>query len=306
MSVRLCSMLLVLCGWTVACAAAQQRPVVGILPVFDASGDAQSEAFTTHLTLMIYERLQKSAVQPRLLNPGGLYNPLSIDWPVELGESAGVDVLLITSMLSTEKPKKGDWTLKVESSLLDIRSGKKTAPSLYRYDIDRRYVGEKAYVTTGNYRTTNEGGRSLTEFVSRPFDKQPMGKAARSIAESISSDVAVQSASLATAKSGVSAVSDKARCSADFSVAYTTKKTDSKAYAVVANGKDESLWVKDGVAHLDLSSGALVLQVSTEDSPYRLPVQRLYQADTVVDCSQNPHRLVLEVGGGGEALLQWR
>lgn len=306
MVLRVGSALLLLCCLLSVRTAGQQRPIVGILPVFDASGDAQSEVFTSHLTLMIYERLQGSAVQPRLLNPGGLYNPLSPEWPIEFGESAGVDVLLISTMLSTEKPKKGDWTLRVETSLLDIRSGKKVGPALYRYDIDRKYVGEKAYITTGSYRASSEAGRSVVEFVSRPFDKQPIGKAARSLAESISSDASAQSASIATAKSGAARAPEKGRCTAAFSVVYAAKKTNSKAYAIVANSKDESLWVKDGVARLDLSSGPLVVQVSTEDAPYRLPVQRLYQADTLVDCSREQNALVLEIGGGGEALLQWR
>lgn len=281
-------------------AVAQQKTILGILPVFDASGDVQSEIFTSHLTLMVYERLQKSTVQPHLLNPGALYNPLNTEWPIEFGESAGVDVVLISTMLGTEKPKKGDWTLKIETSLLDIRTGKKTGPFLHRYDIDRRYVGENVYVTTGGIR---QG--AVVEFVSRPFDKQPMGKAARTLAESIAAEVPAQSETIASRRSGTSSALDKGRCTTDFAVAYTTKKTNSKAYQVVANGKDESLWIKDGVAHLEVASGLLVLQVSTDDSPYRLPVQRLYQADTVVDCSRAERKLVLEISGGGEALLRW-
>ncbi len=283
-------------------ATAQSRAVVGILPVFDASGDVQSERFTSHLTLMIYERLQKSTVQPHLLNPGALYNPLNTDWPVEFGESAGVDVLLISTMLGTEKPKKGDWTLRVEAYVLDLRSGKKSLPVLHRYEIDRRYVGENVYVTSGGVRQAGVAG----EFVSRPFDKQPIGKAARAMAESIAAGVPAQAEGVASQRSGISSAPDQGRCTVDFAVAYTTKKTNSKTYQLVANARDESLWLKDGVAHLELASGPLVLQVSTNDSPYRLPVQRLYQLDAVVDCTRPERKLVLEIGGGGEALLHWQ
>jgi len=89
-------------------------------------------------------------------------------------------------------------------------------------------------------------------------------------------------------------------------VAYKTKNAISKSYGVVVNGREESLTMKEGVVPLSgVKDGPVVVHVSVNDAPYKLPVQRLYQANDVVSCASQPKALVLEIGPAGEGLLKW-
>ncbi|MGH9601716.1 MAG: hypothetical protein ACRD24_04935, partial [Terriglobales bacterium] len=98
----------------------------------------------------------------------------------------------------------------------------------------------------------------------------------------------------------------KGSCSIQFRVLYVHKKAASKAYQVTLNEREESLGIQDGVAQTSLPNGPVLVQVTVADAPYRLPVQRVYQANTFLDCSRPERTLALEIGGGGEAFLRWK
>jgi hypothetical protein len=105
---------------------------------------------------------------------------------------------------------------------------------------------------------------------------------------------------------GVTAVKSGA-CTITAKVAYVAKKATSRAYDIIVNGESQSLWTKDGVTTLEnFKSGPVFLQLSVADPPYRMPVQELYQANTVLDCSKPERQLSLDIGPVGDALLHWR
>src|SRR5437879_1960664 len=78
-------------------AGAQSQPKkisLGILPVFDASGETYGELVTQHMTQMIFDEMQGTSFQPVLLNPGGGYTPLDNDLIKEFGQMSGVNAVL--------------------------------------------------------------------------------------------------------------------------------------------------------------------------------------------------------------------
>src|ERR1700730_10659332 len=106
---------------------AQENPgkrVVGIMPVFDTSGDSYGQQFAQNLTAMVYEKLEGAPFQVMLLNPGGLYSPLIPESMLEYAQSAGVDTVLVTTLQPTDKPQKGDFILHVEAKLMDAQNAK--------------------------------------------------------------------------------------------------------------------------------------------------------------------------------------
>ena len=70
-------------------AQAQDKKVLGIMPIFDTSGDPFGQQFAQNLTAMVYDKLEGAPFEVVLLNPGGLYNPLLPDTQ-EYVQSAGV------------------------------------------------------------------------------------------------------------------------------------------------------------------------------------------------------------------------
>src|SRR4051812_46915845 len=92
----LAATLLLFCGSTSSAAqepAAAKRISVGIMPVFDATGENYGELVTQHMTQMIFEELQGTQLQPVLLNPGGGYTPLDADLIKEFAQMSGVDAV---------------------------------------------------------------------------------------------------------------------------------------------------------------------------------------------------------------------
>jgi len=271
------------------------KVLLGILPVFDASGERHGEILGPHITAMLFAELQSSAVQPTLLNPGGLYSPIYKENVQEYAREAGVDVVVITSLLSTEKPRSGDWTLRAESQLMDVRTGKTTDPRLSTHRMDRRYLIMSPTQRLGFWGTPVG------------FDRQPLGNAARALAEQLRTHVLAEAPVVASAHSAAPAAAPgTGSCEIRFQVVYRETKQVSKAYGLIVNGKEESLGMQDGVTRLPAPAGTIVVRVQLSDAPYRVPAQRVYQANSTVDCAQPERTLMLEIGGGGEALLRWQ
>ena len=93
-------------------------------------------------------------------------------------------------------------------------------------------------------------------------------------------------------------------CKIDFRVPYTSRKATSKLYSMIIDGREESAGVLDGVVPVTVRSGKVMVEVSVRDAPFRLPVQPVYVANTMNDCSSRA--LALEIGSAGEALLVWK
>jgi hypothetical protein len=293
-----------MCGYALVCLAAVLLPghalgatpakvLVGIFPTYDQAGESFGQVFAQHLTAMIYRGLEGSAVDPRLLNPGGLYTPVLDDFTTEYAEKSEIDVALVTVLLKTEIPKKGDATLQVKSDLVDFKSGKTLASWLSSEQINRHEL----FVEHG----------SIEFFISsHPFQKQPLGKAAHKISEDIRAQVTRAAASVTTTRAAQAPSSGPTTCNAKFNVAYVSKHASSKSYDAIVNGKNETLGVVDGNLPLALQSGPLFIQLAVHDSPYKLPKQEIYQVNTQVDCSQEAHTLSFEIGAAGEGFLKWQ
>src|SRR5271169_5353880 len=66
------------------------RRVLGIMPVFDSSGEEYGQQFAHNLTAMEFHKLDGAPFDVVLLNPGGLYNPLIPESLVDYAQSAEV------------------------------------------------------------------------------------------------------------------------------------------------------------------------------------------------------------------------
>jgi len=283
-------------------AAAPGKVMVGIFPTYDQGGSSFGPAFTQHLTTMIFQELQNSNVEPVLLNPGGLYTATLDDWTTDYAQKNGVDAVLITVLLNTQMPAKGDFIVQVKGQLLEAKTGNTLASWQSTAPINRHEVAVEAFKTFGG-----ETSRRAELFTpsSRPFEKQPLGGAAHKIADDIDSQVSHASSSLTPTKEPLAAASGGS-CKIDFKVAYPSKHAASKSYDLIANGKDETLNITDGNLSLAVQSGPLLIQLAVHDSPYKMPKQEVYQTNTQVDCSQARHALSFEIGASGEGSLKWQ
>ena len=194
--IAVCLALLPLCFATASPAQAQDhggRKILGIMPVFDSSGEEYGQQFAQNLTAMEFRKLDGAPFDVVLLNPGGLYNPLIPESLVDYAQSANVDMILIMSFLQTTKPQKGDYTLNVEAKLMDVSTGKLGDPSAYSFIIDRHTlaleIASSGLDIVGAASSTVRAGRSVYNAMgtggNKPFEKQPLGKAALIMADQI-------------------------------------------------------------------------------------------------------------------------
>jgi hypothetical protein len=289
------------------------KKILGIMPVFDTSGDSYGQQFAQNLTAMVYEKLEGAPFEVMLLNPGGLSSPLMPESDAEYLQSTGVSMLLVATLQPTDKPQKGDFILHLEAKLVDAQGMKEIATSNYSGKVshnDALLDAAKGGLDYGSGASnTVRHSRDLYSAMtrtngSRPFEKQPLGKVALAMAASIRAQVVSQM--LATKADAPTTVQGGA-CTFTLKVQYIAKKATSRAYDLIVNGENESLWTKDGVSTLEnRKSGPVFLQVSVADPPYRMPVQDLYQANTVLDCARPERQLSLDIGPVGDALLHWR
>ena len=268
------------------------RYAVGVAPVFDASGDPWGEDMAAHVTLMMFDELRSQSVFPVMISPGGVYNPLDEDWIREYGKEAGVDVVLVTTLQRSDRPRSGDWTLKMESFLLEVNGSGRSTPTVYTQSTNRRNLYQEF------------GAVGMGGIPSRAFEKQPIGKIARHFAEGAAKYA--QGNVNGVSRAGTApTLPASGSCEVAIRVKYPNK-SESQAYQLVVNDREESLWVKQGVARVQTKSGVLVMQVKTQDAPYKLPVQSVYQMSTVMDCARPEKNLTLSIGPAGEGLLAWQ
>src|SRR5947208_3029312 len=214
------------------------------------------------MTQMLFEEMQGTNFQPVLLNPGGGYTPLDTDLIKEFGQMSGVDAVLITILQMPTKPRSGQYTLKVDAQLMDAKTGKMSATQNYFENIDRREA-----IIEGGYT-----GFFFSTGASRRFDKQPLGKRSISFARSIKQFVAGTVPTMSLAGTAPDLPASRNSCEITFRVAYVDKKAISKSYGLILNGKEESLWLKEGISTETVPSGQLMVVINVADAPYRLPV----------------------------------
>jgi hypothetical protein len=289
------------------------KRILGIMPAFDTSGDSFGQQFAQNLTAMVYDKLGGAPFEIVMLNPGGLYSPLIPESMLEYTQSAAVDTVLVMTLLPTDKPQKGDFVLHLEAKLMDAQNAKELGTSTYSAKVshnDALLDATKAGLDYGSSTSnTMRQGRNIYSAMtrtngSRPFEKQPLGKAALGMADGIHNQLLTQ---VQVAKVDRVAAPAGGACTISVRVAYTAKKASSRAFDILVNGENQSLWTKDGVTTLEnMKAGPIFLQISVADPPYRTPVQDLYQANTMLDCSRPERQLSLEIGAVGDALLHWR
>ena len=274
---------------------------VGILPVFNAGGDPFAPVFNENLTLMIFHELQNSAVTPVLLNPGGLYNPSDDEWIVEYARKTGVTAVVITSLLKTDTPSIGNWKVMVQGEILDLSSEKRSPPWTMFVAMNKRDVQLDYGRDVLTY-----GEIDLNSQSSRRFEKQPLGKAAHSIAEQVSNHLLQEIRPKGSSPSpGEPPKTTAGSCNIDFKIRYSSKHAASKSYTVFVNGTDESFNIQEGVLPLAVRPGDLLLKIKINDAPYKLPKQDVYEASSYIDCSRPEHILLLDIGAAGEGFLHW-
>jgi len=279
-------------------AGAQEKPVVvGIMPVHDTTGFAWGEEVAQQMTVMLFAELQDIAgLQPVLLNPGYHYSPLADEWSLEYGRAAGTDLVLITTLLEPDHPKDRDAALRLAYRLLRLATGQSVSQQTARVAMSRGdFKNGLDYGYAGGW--FSAGG-------SRRFDKQPFGRAARSLVQS--------AASYVRAHAAVPAGSPAARrdsgigCEISFVIVFVGRNSRSKAYSIIINDREETISMSDGVVRTRVPSGPVLLRATVRDAPYKMPVQPVYQANTVLDCSGSARALALEIESGGQAFLRWK
>ena len=285
-----------------AVAGASAKVVAGIFPTYDQGGSSYGPIFSQHLTTMIFKELQNSSVEPLLLNPGGLYTSALDDWTIDYARQNHTQVVLITVLLNTDMPAKGDFTVRVKGDLVDLKTGNILSSWQSTAPINRHELAAEVFKTYGG-----EASREL-EFYrpSSTFEKQPLGVAARKIAVDMHNQVLHAAALMTSTDEAPTPSSHGGPCSVNFKVSYVAKHSSSKSYDIVVNGKEETLSIADGNLPLMLQSGPVLIQLSVHDSPYKMPKQSVYQANTQIDCSQDRHNLDLEIGPAGEGFLRWQ
>jgi len=294
------------------------KVLLGILPVLDISGEPYGEFFAQNLTYMIFNQLRRSdRIEPRMLNPGGLYSTYSEDWIQDYGQQAGVDAVLISVFPRSKQPKGGDLTLQLETQLMELKGDQRSPTmtnntsskvtnyaSITKSELEVS-IGAMSSTSAGGFLATLLGVGSWVPAVKK-FEKQPLGKAARRLAEGAGNHALAEAPSLVPEGSALPHPLSKESCSIQFRVLYTHKKAASKAYDLAINDREESLGLQDGMATVLLSTGPVVARVVVRDAPYKTPIQRSYYADTYLDCGRPERTLALEVGAAGEALLRWQ
>jgi hypothetical protein len=296
-------------------AALDQRPTsTGLLPVYDASGEGVGEIFAQHLTSAIYATLSDAGREPVLLNPGGRYNLIDEAGTLEYARSAGVRIALITALKQTKRTKPSDEAprLQIEIRAVDATSGAVLQTFSLSEEVKRKDLERGFDFGNGRYQVRlsppGSGLEPLDYYSmtrsSKRLKKQPLGKAVLRIADTIRDQVlAHNGGALMAPAAATSQGSLDGACDVDLRVQYIQQRSSSKAFAVFVNDRDESTTVKDGVASFTARAGLLFLEVSVSDPPFRLPIQRSYAINRWLDCSPSQRHLIMEIGGGGEALM---
>ncbi len=268
------------------------RPVVGLPPTYDISGEGHGAVVAQALQALLFRELRHSPVRVVLLNPGGGYAPEDDDTFLDLAREAGASHVIVT----TVEPSRGrgdKWlNLQATAGVFDAatraRSGAMRALAELKRDEAARY-------------RDFEGLALFTR--GREFEKDALGKATRRLVEALA--LGLQGVWPRLPAGAERDEGERAKCLVAFRVRYPNGSV-SKTYRLQVNGRDESLEVTDGVASLALRAGPAEVYVILEDPPRRLLVQPGYFFNMEVVCTGRTRMLELHVGPAGDGRLSWQ
>ena len=306
---------------------------VGLLPVVDETGERFGEGLSENLTRMIFFDAGKLGMQPVFLNPGRNFEPSDTETALELARQASVDAVMLVKLIAiTDKAR---WAA-FHKNLGDSRAKERLTSdvstlgkaSLYNLDVENLLSNKRALLIcessiwaakdpakTQTFYGSAEiklsflqelaASQGLSDLGYSKFKDTPVGHAAEKSAQLISSAALETAPALGIMPTGKAIAAEKS-CEITFRISYSSKKRASKNYTVAINGKEESMGIQDGVVKVKVTSGLLHVRVTLQDAPYRLPVQKNYDANVYFDCGQAATNLVLEIGAAGEGYLIWK
>jgi hypothetical protein len=306
---------------------------VGILPVQDETGEAFGETLSENLTRLIFYDLAKLGMQSVFLNPGGTFDPSDNEWISEIAKQERTDAVLLTRL--TAITNRGRWdsfrkALK-DSNAKERLSGDSSTlgrEALYKVDVDGllrnkrgllicetsiaragNIVSRETFYTSADIKLSFlqelAASEGILDLSRSKFKDTPLGRAAFKSSEQISR-VAREVFSAFNVSGTGKVVPTGNGCAVTVRVRYSSKNRASKNYTIAVNGKEESVGIQDGIVTVKVPSGLLHVRVVVQDAPYKLPVQKNYDANTYFECLQAEKNLVLEIGGAGEASLVWK
>jgi len=290
----------------ISAAAAGQTVAIGIAPVYDGGGDEFGPAVVEHLTLFAFEDLLKTKqFVPSMLNPGAVYTPLDTSWLSEYAQDRpDLDLLLVGTLKPMISPDKSSWTIQVEFSLLDARTGQ----SKSTWTVSENIKSKNAWLDKGQALVTNainikSGHYGYAIMPSRDFEKQPIGKVTAHLAEQLRDTLPAHMGGFTRTDAVKPAAVAGAPCEMHTRITYSYKHSASHSYTLLVNGLDQTTTIKDGVSSFTAPEGPIILQFTIEDAPYKLARQSIYQLSAVHSCSAKT--LVIDVGAGGDAHHRW-
>ena len=306
----LAALILSLLCCTSRAAKAQQKYVLGILPVYDESAEELTEFLPNGLAILLFKHLRPSAtVEPVLLSAGGLYDPASTDWNLEYGRKAHVDALLLTRIYKSTKINDRKSRLKYSFQVLNVSTGV-LGPEMTNDTVEVATqnlfanVGKAAssVSTRAAYISSQSSGFFRS---SEDFEKQPLGKSAAQLADWTVGQLPAALTAQSVKETGTAATPGAPTCKVNFKIRFVAKHSIAKGYSMFANDEDESSTISDGIATFTIPSGLLAVRVEIPDPPYGMPTQKLYQSSTHVVCGGAQSTLNMDVGTAGEAILRW-
>jgi len=286
-------------------ARSPDKPGVGLLPVYNASGEPYGDVFSAFLTVSLFDALSKQGWDCVFLNPGGLHSPLNITPALEHAKKAGVSWIIFLTLNPARRDRYADAKpeIEVEGRVVGVEGGVEDRVLMVRREVKRKHldggfdIGPHPRIPRGAAATNYSLWYWYQVQSSRRLSKQPLGKAVLKTAIDLRSALA---AALPAFPRRV-LVGSPSPCDLEFRVADRDAKWASKSYTVVVNGRDESAAVRGGVLTFRATPGVVVFEVRLKDAPFQLPIQPAYLANTFLECSGTALRL--EIGPKGEALL---
>jgi len=197
--------IVVACTLALIQAQAADPPTIGIVP-FDVStvqGSGGADAGRVLGTLVRVEMLKNKQIRPQLIElPTGVRPPLTPQRAAELGKSAGVDLMLLGTVLEASSSRNNNrastsrlggiigssvggsvtrTTAKISLHAELVESA--TARSVETFEVEASNtdtgVGADLWSTLGNFNLGDDG-----------WQKTPMGKALREAAQKLTTEVA--------------------------------------------------------------------------------------------------------------------
>lgn len=273
-----------------ASAAGRGEVRLGVLPTHDLSGTTHGVTLSHSLAATLFSELTNLPVEPVFLNPGPFYTPLEPDSYLDLARDERVDAVIVTSLTEAGRDNP---QLTVKAQLVDVATGKASTPFSVAGDLKRKDVLRALYF---------DGAAFFGP--SRQFDKQPLGKLGRTLANGLALRTVSVLRAMGIQGTATGPPGDTEECEISLRIRYGDTAI-SKSYDLIVNGREESLGIQNGVAKLRLKSGPFVLHTSVKDKPYRLRVQEVYSFSGYADCSRGPRSLSVLIGQGGDAHARW-